>query len=193
MGSSAVNAPEQSSHRFVPESMQLEVICGQHTTCIQFFAHTSLCTILRLTGNTADPSPLMQMQIGGKCVSIAQIGGKCVSIGQLVSESVNRIKGHIQLFLYPKLRCGMRRPLGSFLFQAPEQPSEPTAAEVNEDTVMDDRPEQAGGIRLNPGSFFFTAPEQQRDGIQSLSSKMVSTFCQQVANSEVLDLKMCIS
>jgi hypothetical protein len=163
MGSSADTAPEESSHRFEPESMHLEVICGQHTACIQVSPSTSLGTILRLTGNTADLSYMLQMQIGGKCVSVAQIGRKCLSIGQLVSETVNGIKGHIQLFLYPKLKCGMRKALGSFLFQAPEQPSEPTAAEINEDTVMDDRPEQAGGIRLNPGSFFFTAPEQPRE------------------------------
>jgi hypothetical protein len=151
IGGSAEPAPDEWSDNLKPASLQLEVICGRYTNCLQVCPNNSLRSILRHTRFASDLGHLVHMQIGGMCVSI----------DQPLAEIVDRIKRPIQLHIYPKLKAGTIESMGSFFLGAPEseQQSEPAAVNTSEDTVNDNDPEQDGGMGQN--NWWLSAPAHQ--------------------------------
>jgi len=163
MRNSTETAPDESPDHPEPESMQLELICGGCITCFRVSSNASLRTVLRQTRYAAYDSHLL----------LVQIGGKFISMDQLLAETVSQNKAAIQLYIYTQWKCGTRESAESFFLQAPSVASQaqtqrtpryqPAAVETTEDTAMDDRSEQAGGMRPNRWDFFFSAHEPQRE------------------------------
>jgi hypothetical protein len=163
MRNSTETASDESPDHPEPESMQLELICGGCITCFRVSSNASLRTVLRQTRYAAYDSHLL----------LVQIGGKFISIDQLLAETVSQNKASIQLYIYTQWKCGTRESAESLFLQAPSVASQaqtqrtpryqPAAVETTEDTAMDDRSEQAGGMRPNRWDFFFSAHEPQRE------------------------------